>query len=130
LREDEILLRGDRTVVTDQIHSEISSGQGEKLTALTKRVPRYRRNRPATLGRLLRWVLHGVLDPDGNRIYLEAVRTPGGWVSTPGAMSRFFSALTPALANQPVAPAPKARSPQKRQAQSERAAKKLADMGI
>jgi hypothetical protein len=116
--------------VTQQLLNEINERQGEKLTGLARRVPTYRNGRPATLSRLLRWGLHGVLAPDGSRVYLEAVRTPGGWVSTPGALSRFFTLLTPDPTSQPATPSPKPRTAKQRQARSERAAKKLADMGI
>src|SRR5687767_1178417 len=85
----------DFTLVTEKLLSEIADGQGESLTQLARRIPSFRSGKPATLGRLWRWVLSGKTGPAGHRVYLEAVKTPGGWISTPRAVARFFAALTP-----------------------------------
>jgi hypothetical protein len=116
-------------VITDQLLNEISAGQGEKLSTLARRVPSYRRGRPATLGRLLRWAMHGVHGSGGDHVYLEAARTPSGWISTPAAISRFFAALTPPMAHEPHSTAPNRADSLRRQA-SDRARRKLEEMGI
>jgi hypothetical protein len=74
-----------------------------------------------------RWVLRGVPGPSGNRIRLEAIRVGRAWLTSRQALARFSEALTPDLTGE-AAPLP--RSPGKRQKASERAAQKLAQLGI
>jgi hypothetical protein len=114
-------------MTTDQLLDEISRGDGEKLSELARRVPSYRGGRPATLSRILRWVLTGVRGPGGERIRLEAAKMPGGWISTPQALARFVARQTPRVDGEP---APKPRSPAARRRASERAAKELKRMGV
>src|SRR5690242_13021128 len=104
-------------MLTEQLLEEIEAGRGETLTRAAKRVPRSRRDRPVTLGCLLRWVTEGVVGPDGRRIYLEAARLAGKWVTTPGAIRRFVAAQTPNTDEE----APSPRSPAQRRRASERA---------
>jgi hypothetical protein len=114
-------------MVTDQLLEEISNGNGEKLTRLAKRVPSYRGDRPATLSRLLRWVLTGVNSPSGQRVRLEAAKLPGGWISTPQALARFIQRQTPRVDGELP---PKPRSPAARRRANERAARELDAAGI
>jgi hypothetical protein len=114
-------------MLTDQLLSEIEAGQGEPLTRAARRVHSARNGRPATLSRLYRWALHGVLGPDGNRVYLEAARLAGTWITTPGAIRRFVAAQTPRLDTEP---APTPRAPAARRRASERAAQALDEIGI
>jgi hypothetical protein len=109
---------------TDQLLSEIADGQGQKLRALTKLVPDFRKNKPSTVSRLFRWALQGVAGPDGQRILLECVKTPGGLISTPAAISRFFVAQTP---NETTATEPTP-SGKRTKAQRQRAAERAARM--
>jgi hypothetical protein len=97
------------------------------LAQAARRLPPGRRGRPVSLSCVLRWVLDGVPDPDGQRVHLEAVRLGGRWVTSAEALARFAAALTPRLNDDP-APAP--RTPKQRQRESERAAKKLEEVGI
>jgi hypothetical protein len=114
-------------MITEQLLSEIAEGKGEQLRALARRVPSYRHGRPATLSRLIRWILDGVLAPTGERVRLEAVKGPAGWISTPGALARFLAALTPRPTDEPT---PATRTPAARRRASERAAEKLDEIGI
>jgi hypothetical protein len=114
-------------MLTDQLLEEIEAGQGEVLTRAARRVPRTRRDRPVTLSCLLRWVLTGVTGPDGQRVYLEAARLAGRWVTSPGAIRRFIAAQTPRLGTEP---APSPRSPAQRRRAGERAARELENLGI
>lgn len=40
-----------------------------------------------------RWIMPGIVGPDGDRIRLETVRTPRGRVTSREAVRRFFAAL-------------------------------------
>ena len=90
-------------MITDHLLAEIERGEGEPLTRAGRRIPSSRNNRPSTLSRLFRWVHNGTIGPDGRRVYLEAVRGPSGWLTTPGAIRRYLTAMTPRL---DVAPDP------------------------
>jgi hypothetical protein len=114
-------------MVTDQLLEEIAAGEGEKLTTLARRVPSYRSGKPATLSRLLRWAMHGVRGPGGERIRLEAAKLPGGWISTPQALARFVHRQTPRVDGEPP---PKPRTPAARRRANERAARELDRAGI
>lgn len=115
--------------MTPSFKTEIENGQGQKLTTICQLIPSYREGRPATLSRVLRWILNGRKAPDGTRVRLEAMKTPGGWISTPAALTRFFIALTPNLhneqKNETVNPSKNARNKA-----SEQAAKILETHGI
>jgi hypothetical protein len=118
-------------MLTDRLLEEIESGQGETLTRAARRAPRTRQDRPVTLGCLFRWITSGVLDPEGERVYLEAARLAGRWVTTPGAIRRFVEAQTPASngnrAPSPTSPPP---STSRRRRKAERAARELERAGI
>jgi hypothetical protein len=74
-----------------------------------------------------RWILKGAPAPDGTRVRLEAIRCGAKWLTSQEALRRFSEALTPRLNTEP-APAP--RTPTARQRASERAAKRLSQIGI
>jgi hypothetical protein len=114
-------------MLTAELLEEIAAGQGETLTRAARRIPRTRQDRAVTIGCLLRWVMAGVLAPDGQRIYLEGARMAGRWVTTPAALQRFIAAQNlPPASEQPPAP----RSPTKRRRACERARKELKRKGI
>ena len=115
-------------MVTDKLLAEIERGEGEPLTRAGRRIPSSRKGRPSTLSRLLRWVLNGTVGPDGQRVYLEAVRGPSGWLTTPGAICRYLTSMTPRTGEASSAQAP--RSPDERHRAAERAAKELDSVGI
>jgi hypothetical protein len=114
-------------MLTEIVLEEIEAGQGETLSRAARRVPRTRLDRPVTLSCLLRWITSGVIGPDGQRVYLEAARLAGKWVTTPGAIRRFAQAQTPRFAAEPAAAL---RSPSQRGRASERAAKHLEQAGF
>src|SRR5262245_35595457 len=82
-------------MLTDKLLDEIEAGQGETLTRLARLIQPSRSGRPTSLSCLLRWVLSGVEGADGQRVYLEAARMSGKWISTPGALRRFVLAQNP-----------------------------------
>jgi hypothetical protein len=112
---------------TEQLLAEIAEGQGEKLIRLARRVPRTRRDRPVTLGCLLRWVTSGVTGPDGKRIYLEAARLSGRWISSPAALRRFVEAQQPCADAKET---PVLRSPARRRRELQQAEKALYRAGV
>ena len=112
---------------TEQLLNEIKSGEGKTLIVAARRFPRTRQGKPVTLSCLLRWVMSGVTGPDGGRVYLESARLAGRWVTTPSAIGRFVKAQTPCVNDPPHRPV---RTWAARRRASERAAKKLAQMGI
>jgi hypothetical protein len=112
---------------TEKLLEEIEAGHGETLTRAARRVPRTRQDKPVTLSCLIRWVLEGVRGPDGRRVYLEAARLAGRWVTTPGAIRRFVEAQTPRPeVDEPRVP----RSPARRRRESERAGRELDRLGL
>lgn len=86
-----------------------------------------RGNRPTHLSTVLRWILDGVLTPNGERVRLEAIRVGSAWKTSTAAVQRFLAALTPRLDDQPTA-AP--RTPQMRQRAADVASRRLAEDGI
>jgi hypothetical protein len=114
-------------MLSEQLLQEIEAGHGETLTVAARRVPRTRQDKPVSLSCLLRWVMDGVIGPDGGRVKLEAARLAGKWVTTPGAIRRFVTAQTPQLAAEGAAAQ---RSPARRRRACERAANELDRLGI
>ncbi len=47
---------------------------------------------PATI---VRWITAGRVIGTGEVVRLEAVRTPGGWITTASAIREFFTRITP-----------------------------------
>jgi hypothetical protein len=105
---------------------EIAEGNGEALSRLGHRLPSYRGGKSPTLSCMIRWVKDGVRGPNGERIYLEAARLAGRWVSTPQALIRFIERQTPQVGGE----APKTKTPGKRQRAAERAGDELTKLGI
>lgn len=81
--------------MSEMFLQEISRGEGLSLREICKIIPSSRSRKPATLSRILRWILIGCGGPNGKRIRLEALKSPSGWISTPAAVTRFFLKLTP-----------------------------------
>jgi hypothetical protein len=59
------------------------------LSEVAKYCPRHRRGKKPHTSTLYRWATHG-----SQGILLEALKTPGGWVTTKEALRRFFLDLT------------------------------------
>jgi hypothetical protein len=115
-------------VLSNQLLEEIQNGEAEPLARAARRIPSARLGRPVTLSCLVRWISRGVLGPDGQRVYLEAARLGGKWITTPAALSRFVERQTPATTDQrqPTAPA----SPVRRQRAAELAGRQLEFLGV
>lgn len=98
------------------------------LSALARLLPPGRRGKPVSLSCIFRWIVHGVLAPDGRtRVRLEASRCGGRWLTTMAAVERFIAAQTPRLNDEPT-PAP--RTPGQRERAQRRAGKLLDDAGF
>jgi hypothetical protein len=113
--------------MSEELLSEIENGEGLTLRDLAAFCPKQRRAKPVSLSCVLRWCLVGVRGPGGARIKLEAARLSGKWISSRGALRRFVQAQTPFLDDEPSLPR---RSPSKRQAAADRAARALEKVGI
>src|SRR5262245_3936515 len=110
-------------VLTQELLNEIEAGQGEPLTIAAKRIPSYRQGQPVTLSCLLRWVLSGVVGPEGERVYLEAARLSGRWITSSAAIRRFVARQTPGSIKQPT----RSRAAS---ARAERAGRQLEELGV
>ena len=44
---------------------------------------------------IVRWMVRGRLLDSGEVVRLDALRTPGGWITTASAIREFFDAITP-----------------------------------
>ena len=68
---------------------------GEQLKTFAQAahlLPRRRGDRPVHPTTLWRWYRHGVVHA-GQRLYLEALKTPSGMTTTAEALQRFLTAL-------------------------------------
>jgi hypothetical protein len=105
--------------------------QNESLISLSAAAglfPRGRNNKPVTVSCVLRWILDGIIGPDGKtRIRLEAARFGGRWLTTVPAIERFGARQTPQFDDSDKA---EVRTPAKRQKAFERAERELAAAGI
>lgn len=94
------------------------------LTHFAKQIGE-RGTHPSTL---TRWILKGVLLPDGSRLHLKAVRAGCRWLVDPADWTDFLNRQT--AAHLPAAAAQAPRSPAARQRASEAAARELEKMGF
>jgi hypothetical protein len=85
-----------------------------------------RTNRPVHKSRLIRYIVDGVLGPDGTRVRLAALRQGHGWVTTPSAIQAFCEALTPKRRDAAGA----THTPSARRASDAKAARELDRLGI
>jgi hypothetical protein len=74
-----------------------------------------------------RWASRGVLDKAGENVRLESVRIGGRFVTSKEAIQRFFMAINETPEPEQKKPT---RTPTKRKAASDRAAKKLESAGV
>jgi hypothetical protein len=106
---------------------DLTSESTLSLSEAAKLLPPRRRGARPTSSCILRWILDGAKSPSGDRVHLEAVRLPSGWITSREALQRFVERLTPQLDGNH---GPPPRSPSKRQRASERAAQELERLGI
>jgi hypothetical protein len=97
------------------------------LAAACRLIPPARRGRRTHLSTLLRWIMHGVKAPSGQVVRLEAIRLGNRWHTSRAAIQRFADALTPQPADSRT---PAQRTSGQRQRAAERAAAKLASIGM
>ena len=71
------------------------------LPQAARRLPPGRNGRPVSTSTLVRWILHGLLGPDGEVVRLEAVRLGFRWVTDEAALQSFVERLTPRLTTSP-----------------------------
>lgn len=108
------------------VFAEIAAGLGLSLTQAARRVPSNRGGRPVHSSCVWRWINEGVRLPDGSCVRLEGAKLSGKWLTSGPAIERFLARQTPSAA----AAMPALRTPGQRQRASERAAAKLAEIGI
>src|SRR5262245_36625670 len=63
------------------------------LSQAAKSIPSHKIDGHVHTASVTRWVLRGVLDGNGQRVFLQAVRSPGGWLTTNEWVSDFLEAL-------------------------------------
>jgi hypothetical protein len=76
-------------VVTQQLLGEIADGEGEPLARAVARLPSMRQDRAPSFHRIYHWVVSGAVAPNGSRVYLEAVKSPSGWLTSAKAVQHF-----------------------------------------
>jgi len=54
-----------------------------------------RNGAPVSVSTLVRWILNGLIAPDGSRVYLEATRLGHRWLTDEDAIQKFAERLTP-----------------------------------
>src|SRR4051812_30723995 len=89
-------------------------------------IPPARNGKRTNASTIFRWVRDGATGPDGQRVYLEALKLPGRWLTTAAAVQRFLEALTPQRDARPATPRPSGR----RAKASEKAGREPAKIGI
>jgi hypothetical protein len=107
---------------------DLSTESPLSLNQAARLLPAGRRNRPVSLGCVLRWVLHGAKAPSGALVRLEALRLGGRWITSREALQRFAEALTPLNRGEP--PSPARTLGQRRRRAVERAEQELGRLGI
>src|SRR5262245_53781183 len=108
---------------------DVTSDDTLTLAEACALLPRGRNGSRPHLSTVLRWILHGAPTPDGcGRVKLAAVRCGAKWVTSREALRAFAAALTPSQSATHASLPPNTR--RQRQKASERAAKKLEEIGI
>jgi len=104
----------------------------EELVSLAKAcrlIPPARQGQRCAPSTLFRWIRSGAVAPNGERVYLQAVRRPSGWLTSRAAIGRFLAALTPDV-RQAGKAARRIRTPAARERASRRAERELDRIGI
>jgi hypothetical protein len=109
------------------VASEVTAGEGLSLPQAARLLPSYRGGKAVNAATIWRWIVQGIVLPDGSCLRLEAVRLSGRWLTSRPALERFLRAQTPELAARPPAPP---RTPVRREKAAARAAAALAAAGI
>jgi hypothetical protein len=107
---------------------DITTEETLSFTNASKILPPGRNGARPQLSTLIRWALDGVRGPDGRLVRLEAVRLGRKWVTSRQALQRFVAALTPAPRDSSVSSP--TRTPKQRARASEKAGKRLEEVGM
>jgi hypothetical protein len=103
--------------------AEVLAGEGKSLVQIARRCPPGRGVGPhVNAATLWRWCRHGVRLPDGRRVYLEALRVAGRWVTSEQALERFIAsqqAVTEPASATPPTPAQRQRAAERAGAELE-----------
>src|SRR4051812_10333093 len=67
------------------------------LHEASKHTGSFRGGKPTCTATMTRWILRGVVAPDGTRVRLDAVRLGGKWLTSLDALQRFAERQTPAI---------------------------------
>lgn len=118
-------MSNDVSEAVPQVLIEIQDGQGLSLSAAGRLFPAHRGPGTVDPSTVFRWVTKGARSADGQIVKLEAVRLPGSWRTSRPAIARFVAALTPATDSS----TPTHRSFAARKRASDRAARRLQEMG-
>jgi hypothetical protein len=122
--QQEPTFAGDNSVI------DLSNEDTFSLALAAQTIRPGRNGKRTHISTLIRWITRGARAADGSRVRLEAVRLGGRWLTSREALQRFAERLTPRLDDQHHAPPSGARTPSARQRASERAARKLKEMGV
>jgi hypothetical protein len=95
------------------------------LRDAAKLLPPARQGRAVSFQCVLRWVLNGARDPEGQLVRLEAIRLGGRWLTSREALQRFGERLTP-----PGKSLSGTRTVRQRRRAAERAEKELEKLGM
>src|SRR5262245_188130 len=106
---------------------DLSSEPAISLGEAAAVVPPSRQGKRTNISTILRWILFGVKNPNGERIRLEGIRFGGKWVTSRDALQRFAERLTPDLNGQASVAL---ETPIRRMRSAERARKRLDKVGI
>jgi hypothetical protein len=114
-------MRANMTIdLTDLGEPKLSVSQAARYFAPS------RGGKPAHKSRVIRYITAGVVGPNGDRVYLEALRQGNQWVTTPSAIQEFAESLTPAR----VATPPTTRTTAVRRKAAELAGRELERHGV
>jgi hypothetical protein len=90
---------------TQQVLSEILSGDALGLSAAARLLPAHRGTGRASPSTVWRWIRTGTCTSDGRVVKLEAARLGTRWLTSTAAINRYMAALTPTTDTPPtVAP--------------------------
>lgn len=100
------------------------------LHQAAQRVPPFRSGRPTSTTTVWRWIVEGLLGPDGARLHLEGTRIGGRWVTSVERLAAFAERLTASRHRPHASGRELGRPPIQRTRESERAMEELRATGI
>jgi hypothetical protein len=96
------------------------------LARTAKQFPSHKADGSVHPATVTRWIIKGVRNGHGQRVFLQAVRSPAGWLVRPEWIDQFLKACTAGRTDSTPPP----RTPTQRQRDAERAEEKLKQMGL